>query len=188
MNKRVVVFICVLVFAISGVMAYDNMVTVSLDYGGLSSTKDLEDLLNFTGIQVGFYSYPNEHSSNGFYAQTSFQTMITDTPSNLFTGLLTNVLVGYSNRSELGKMFDLLIGAGASYQKLDEEVLGGALTGSSSVIGIGASFESSFLLSPKMTINGGVTAHIGMYDLNDRKVMEDIHLTVRLSLGVGFRF
>jgi len=33
-----------------------------------------------------------------------------------------------------------------------------------------------------------VTAHIGMYDLNDRKVMEDIHLTVRLSLGVGFRF
>ena len=80
MNKRMIVFVCLLVFAVGGVMAYENMTTVGLDLGAL--TYPDTDPVTFSGIHTGFYSYPDEFSASGFYAQVSAQTMVTENRSD----------------------------------------------------------------------------------------------------------
>ncbi|NLL25168.1 MAG: hypothetical protein GX261_06815 [Spirochaetales bacterium] len=188
MNKRAVVFVCLLVFAVGGVMAYDNMTTVGLDYSALVYPD--KDPINFTGVHAGFYSYPDQFSASGFYVQASAQTMVADNQSNWFTTYLMNVLLGYSHRIGVGKMFDLVVGGGPSYQMLSMETktLLGTVTTTASMIGFGASVEVNFLLSPKMTINGGLSILAGIYDLHDKKVQEEIPATARTYIGVGFCF
>lgn len=188
MSKRVVVFVCLFVFAIGGVMAYDNMTTVGLDYGALTFPD--EDPYKFTGVYAGFYTYPDKNSASGFFAQASAQTMVSDSQNDWFTTYLMNVLLGYSHRFELSKMFDLVVGGGPSYQMLDLEVktLLGTTTISASMLGFGASVEANFLLSPKMTINGGLSVLAGIYDLHDKEIMDDIPVTARTYIGIGFCF
>jgi len=186
MNKRMIVFVCLLVFAVGGVMAYENMTTVGLDLGALAYPD--KDPVTFSGIHTGFYSYPDEFSASGFYAQVSAQTMVTENRSDLFSTYLMNVLLGYSHRIGLGRMFDLVVGVGPSYQMLHVEVLGGILNSSASMIGFGTSVEANFLLSPSLTINAGLSVLAGIYDLHDKKVLEEIPATARTYIGVGFGF
>ena len=185
--KRFVMFILVLALAIGSVMALDSMATVGLDYGAMVYSKDPNmEPFNFTGMQAGLYTYGNEFSSSGFYTQISFQTMVTEIPSELFTSSLMSVLAGYNHRFALGSIVDVLVGGGGSYQMIVFEGSDDALSNSS--VGIGASAEVSFLISPKMTINAGASAHIGIYDLSGKEFIEDIPVTVRPYIAAGFRF
>jgi len=190
MNKRMIVFICLFGFAVGGVMAYSSMSTVSLDYGVVGTVRDSgKDPLSFTGIQLGVYTYSDEYGADGFYSQISFQmSNKVGNPDELFFAYLMNIVSGYTRRFDLGGMFDLLIGVGPSYQHFDLNILGGAISGRGSMIGLAATAEANFLLSPRMTINWGLTAHVGIYDLTDRKVIDKKPITARTYAGVGFSF
>ena len=190
MNKRMIVFVCLLVFSVGGVMAYSSMSTVGLDYGAVGTLRDSgKNPLSFTGIQLGVYTYSDEYGANGFYSQVSFQLSNTEgDPDDLFFAYMMNIVSGYTRRFDLGGMFDLLIGVGPSYQQFDLNILGGAITGKGSMIGLAATAEANFLLLPWMTINWGATAHVGIYDLTDRKVIDKKPITARTYVGAGFTF
>jgi len=189
MHKKIIVFVILMVFALGSVMAYSSMTTVSLDYGAVGTIQDFDkEPTNFIGFQFGVYTYSDECSPDGFYSQISFQTLVTDDSNDLFTKDLVNIVFGYARRIDLGGMFDLMVGGGPSYQKSELENAGGQIIDKASMIGLAATAEANFLLSPRMTINWGVTTHVGIYDVKGRKLITKNPVTARTYMGVGFTF